>query len=161
MGSEVYVFDVDGVLLDVRERLERARSLARSREDFWRIFFSESLLDLDRPRQVAISMLLDRARRGLVAIVTGRPRRLLRRTIDQLTNLCGVPRSAIWRIEMRGEGDYRPGWVVKLERILGIVYEGYEVAEVHDDDEELLYRLRRHLPRARLYLHRGDSFEIL
>ncbi len=162
MGSaRVYVFDVDGVLLDVSERLRVARERARSRNQFWETFFSPQLLELDKPRRVGIDLLLDRARKGLIAIVSGRPRKLLSHTIKQLTHLCGIPAEAIWRIELRDEGDRRPSHVVKLEKVLGIAYEGFSIEEVHDDDEQYLHALRRYLPKARLYLHRGEAYEVL
>ncbi len=152
--DRVFVFDIDGVLLDVRERARRAEELSKGdRELFWRYFFSEDLLELDKPRREGIELLLDRAKKGLIAIVTGRPRKLYRATMKQLTEVCGIPREVIWRIEMRDDRDRRKSYLTKLEKILNILYEGYSVEEVHDDDEELLRAVRRYIPSAKLYLH--------
>ncbi len=160
---KVYVFDVDGVLLDVGERLRVAmeRCGGRKSDRFWNAFFSKELLDLDKPRSVGIELLRDRASKGLIAIVSGRPRKLLSETIKQLEKVCGIPRTLIWRIELREDGDRRPAKIVKLERILNILYEGFEVAEIHDDDIEFLNLARRYLPRTKLYLHTPTGFETL
>ncbi|HDJ83653.1 MAG TPA: hypothetical protein ENG44_01485 [Desulfurococcaceae archaeon] len=154
---KVYVFDIDGVLVDVSERLRRAKELSEgSRELFWKYFFSKELIELDKPRDIGIRLLIDRLKMGLVAIVTGRPKSLYYITLKQLKAI-NIPIEQIWRIEMRRDGDYRKSYIVKLERILNIVYEGYEIAEIHDDEEELLYRARIYLPKTRLYLHKNDS----
>jgi len=161
--GKVYVFDVDGVLLDVSERLRIAMEHCGGKRNdrFWSKFFSKELLSLDSPRSIGIELLKDRASKGLIAIVSGRPRRLENETIKQLVELCRIPRSLIWRLELRDDGDRRPAKIVKLERVLNILYEGFEIAEVHDDDVEFLNLVRRYLPKTKLYLHTPTGFETL
>ncbi len=157
MSMQIYIFDVDGVLLDVNERLRIAEEMSRgNKELFWQYFFSEDLLSLDKPRRIGIDLLLDRAKRGLIAIVTGRPKRLYRATIKQLEEI-GIPRNIVWRLEMRDNNDKRKSWIVKTEKILNIVYEGFEVIEIHDDDEEFLRYIKKKLPRTRVFLHRDNN----
>jgi len=150
----IYVFDIDGVLLDVSERLK----IALQSNDFWSVFFSKDLLYLDKPRVKGINMLRERAKKGLVAIITGRPEYLRKITIQQLKEL-GVY-NLIWRIYMRKRGDFRKAKIVKAEAIEQLIVEGYEVIEVHDDDIEVLNYVGKICPNAGLYLHRDNDVEI-
>jgi len=143
----------------VDERLKKAEELSRGKRDlFWHYFFSEELLELDEPNPVGIANLLDRASRGLIAIVTGRPRRLYRATVEQLKRV-GIPLERIWRICMRRDNDRRKSPIVKLEMVLELMYEGYEIAEIHDDDEEFLELATKRIPSAELYIYRGTLVE--
>ncbi len=152
----VFVFDIDGVLLDVRERLQVAEELSKGNRDlFWRYFFSEDLMHLDKSRPIGIKLLLDRLSRGFVAIITGRPESLRHITLKQLRT-SGIPVERIWRLDMRPRNDKRKSYRFKLERILSIHYEGFTIAEIHDDDEEVLSAIRRYIPNARLFLHTDD-----
>jgi len=166
--GEVYVFDVDGVLVDASERLREAlhrigvmdivhpRSLnPRLRARFWRVFLSEELLAYDRPRRVGINMLLDRLNRGVVLILTGRPYRLRRATLRELEE-AGIPvRRAL--LIMRPRGDRRRDYEFKSSVLRRIP----RVVEVHDDELEVLERVRRIHPSARLYLHFKDYYTII
>lgn len=143
--------------MDIRERLRLAEELSKGRKNlFWRYFFSEELLALDKPRLIGIQLLLDRLSRGLVAIVTGRPQRLRHITLRQLKML-GIPVKQIWRLEMQSDSNTRKSIYFKLETILSIYYEGFPVVEVHDDELEVLMSIRRYLPKTRLYLHSNDQ----
>lgn len=145
------------MLLDIRERLRLAEELSKGRKDlFWRYFFSEELLALDKPRPIGVQLLLDRLSQGLVAIVTGRPERLRHITLRQLKML-GIPVKQIWRLEMRSNNNTRESTHFKLETILSIYYEGFPIVEVHDDELEVLMAIRRRLPKTKLYLHSGDQ----
>ena len=147
----VYVFDIDGVLLDVNERFR----IAQNSDNFWRTFFSEELLELDRPRKIGIEILRDRAQSGLISIITGRPENLRRATINQLKEL-NIYR-LIWRIIMRKRNDKRKSYIVKCEALESLINEGYIVMEVHDDDVEVLIHIRRIFPDIKLFLHEGES----
>jgi len=164
--GDVYVFDVDGVLVDATERLREAlRRLGvssastpgeldpRLRQRFWEVFLSEDLLALDRPRSVGIQLLLDRLGRGVVLVLTGRPYRLYRATLRELQGF-GVPVDRVV-VSMRPRGDRRRDVEFKASVLARIP----KVAEVHDDELEVLEAARRLHPEARLFLHRGDSYE--
>ncbi|RLG87317.1 MAG: hypothetical protein DRO39_00820 [Thermoprotei archaeon] len=153
------IFDIDGVLLDVTLRLSKAQELARIlNRDFWDTFFSEELLSLDTPRRVGIELLRRCLARGLaVAIITGRPRRIYRETVEQLKRI-GVDVKFIWRILMRRNNDLRPSPIVKLELVKELVKMGGIVLEIHDDDEEFLRLVKHEIPGAHLYLHIGDTY---
>jgi len=151
----VYVFDIDGVLLDVSERLK----LALQSNDFWRTFFRKDLLHLDKPRAKGIDILRDRAQRGLIAIVTGRPEFLRKATIQQLRDL-GVY-DLVWRIYMRKRRDFRKTKIIKAEIVRQLIIEGFEIVEIHDDEIEVLSYVGKICPGAGLYLHRGNDVEVL
>ncbi|QOJ78845.1 hypothetical protein IG193_08890 [Infirmifilum lucidum] len=166
--GRVYVFDVDGVLVDASERLREAleRVGARgasspdelepwARQRFWELFLSEELLALDRPREVGIRLLLDRLGRGVVLVLTGRPYRLYRVTLRELSGF-GVPVEKVI-LSMRPRGDRRRDVEFKASVLARIP----DVAEVHDDEPGVLEAARRLHPGARLFLHRGDSYELV
>lgn len=166
---EYYVFDIDGVLVDPRRRLEIALSEAgigphelkadrwRKAREFWRAFLNPQLLALDEPRRTGISLLKDRASKGRILVVTGRPSRLRRDTILQLKDL-GVY-GLISALLMRRRGDYRPEWAVKPEILKRYVEDVYAVREIHDDNERTLRGYSKEFPGAKLYLHFDDEFE--
>ncbi len=150
-----YVFDIDGVLLDVSQRIVLAEELSHGNTSlFWHYFFSEELLQFDRPRRVGIDILLDRINKGIIIIVTGRPSRLRRITVSQLQSI-GIPISSIKEIHMRMDNDLRKSYLFKLETIENLLLKGYTILEVHDDDEEFLKRVRR-LTNSKLYLHSNN-----
>lgn len=153
VGNFAYVFDIDGVLLDVSQRIALAEKLSRGNTSlFWHYFFSEELLQFDRPRRIGIDILLDRIDKGAIIIVTGRPSRLRKITVGQLQSI-GIPISSIKEIYMRSNNDLRKSYLFKLETIEDLLLKGYTILEVHDDDEEFLKRIRRKLTNSKLYLH--------
>ncbi|ADM28721.1 HAD superfamily phosphatase [Ignisphaera aggregans DSM 17230] len=151
-----YVFDIDGVIFDVSKRLEIAKQCSRGDErEFWRYFFQEELLIYDIPRRIGIELLMDRLDRGRVVIVTGRPNRLRRATLDQLSS-AGIPVNRISEIYMRRDNDYRKGYIVKEEIIKYLLSRGMDIEEIHDDDEIFLKRIKT-LLSCKLYLHRDSE----
>lgn len=151
----IYVFDIDGVLLDVSERLK----IALQSSDFWSVFFSKDLLYLDKPRTKGIEILKERARRGLIVIITGRSEYLRKITIQQLKEL--EIYNLVWRMYMRKRGDFRKAKIVKAEAIKQLIVEGYEIVEVHDDEIEVLNYIGKICPYAGLYLHINNDVEVL
>ena len=152
----IYAFDVDGVIVDISERLKMARELSRgNRELFWRYFFSEELLVLDRPRDIGIKLVVDRSRKGSVIIITGRPSRLRKYTLEEVLRYTGIEPKAIF---MRGNCDYRPSPIVKVELIRRALSLGYDIVEYHDDSEEVLSHIRMEFPEIKLYLHEGYTY---
>lgn len=154
---KAYCFDMDGVLVDISERLRTANELSKEGYDFWRLFFSEDLIMLDKPRNVGIELLKDRAKLGSILIITGRPKRLKEITIDQLIRFAGVKPDGIF---MRMDNDYRPSVRLKIELLTRAIKEGYELIELHEDDEEVLKEVKREFPWIKLYLHSDNSFKV-
>lgn len=155
--STAYIFDIDGVLLDVSQRVFMAERLSNGDVLlFWKYFFSEELLQFDKPRRIGINTLLDRMARGAIILVTGRPSHLRRATLNQLQSI-GIPVSKIKHIYMRSSSDYRKSYLFKLEAIERMLSKGYVILEIHDDDEEFLKRVRERIANSRLYLHSGDQ----
>jgi Predicted phosphatases len=101
----VVVFDIDGVLVDCSERLEKSlEEVGATKDDlehspearrrFWRVFLSEKYMHLDRPVDAAVELLRERRKSYGVVIVTGRPKTLLKPTIKQLEDF-GIPFDAV------------------------------------------------------------------
>lgn len=151
-----FIFDVDGVLLDVSKRLSIAKQYSHGDErEFWKYFFQEELLKYDVPRRVGIELLFNKLNRGRVIIVTGRPNRLRMATFNQLSAI-GIPIDRISEILMRRDNDYRKGYIVKEEMIRILISKGINIEEIHDDDEIFLKRMRIVL-NCKLYLHRDTE----
>jgi len=117
------VFDVDGVVADVRHRLHHLETRPKD----WRSFFAGAAEDPPLAEGVALARRYG-AECDLVWL-TGRPARLREVTLRWLGRH-GLPAG---RLVMRGGGDFRPAPVVKLAA-LATLAEGREVAVVVDDD---------------------------
>jgi hypothetical protein len=123
------VFDVDGVVADVRHRLHHLhRRHANSRA--WHRFFAEAGTDpllSEGERLVA-----DLAREHEIVWLTGRPEWLRAVTLDWLGRH-GLPGD---ELHMRPDGDYRPARVYKLDVLRRLAPRG--IAAVIDDDPEVV-----------------------
>ncbi len=142
------VYDIDGVLVDPSERMEAARRAG----DFWKAFLDPGLLRLDKP----YSGLIERANRDIAAgrrvvLLTGRPERLRRATLDELRRF-GLNVEGVAALLMRHDRDRRPARLVKPELLEHYLGPGEEPAEVYEDEEEVALEIRRRFPRARVYL---------
>ncbi len=164
--GDVYVFDVDGVLVDASERLKAAlRSVGLEgyerpediepglRQAFWKVFLSPELLELDKPRETGIKLLLDRLGKGVVLILTGRPYRLFKSTVAQLKSM-GVPMERTILVmrpnsERRRDVDFKASVLARIQKLV----------EIHDDDLKVLEAARRLHPQARLFLHFDDNYK--
>jgi len=157
LASEAcYSFDVDGVVVDVSLRLEEARRAEALGGSFEDVFFDEHLIRrLDTPRPAGVEAVRDRARRGRVLVVSARPARLKRVTLEQFIRFTGVEPVAVL---LRPPGDFRPAKVVKAERLEEASKKICWVMEHHDDDEDVLTYLASRMPWLRLYLHYGDTY---
>lgn len=120
------VFDVDGVLADVRHRL---RHVERRPKD-WDAFFDAAVDDPPLPTGVALA--LESARDCEVVYVTGRPERCRQDTLDWFAEH-GLPPGTL---SMRRRDDRRPARVAKLE-LLRRLARGRTVAVVVDDDPQV------------------------
>ena len=117
------VFDIDGVLADVRHRL---RFVERKPKD-WDAFF-DAAVD-DPPLAQGVALARASAEDCEVVYVTGRPERCRQDTLDWFA-AHGLPEG---RLAMRPRGDRRPARVAKPE-LLRRLARGRTVAVVVDDD---------------------------
>lgn len=120
------VFDVDGVLADVRHRLHHVEHRPKD----WNAFFDAGVDDPPLPQGVALAQ--ESARDCEVVYVTGRPERCRQATLDWFARH-DLPEG---RLRMRREGDRRPARVTKPQ-LLGQLARGRVVAVVVDDDEQV------------------------
>lgn len=117
------VFDVDGVLADVRHRLSH---LERRPKD-WERFFSAAVDDPPLPQGLA--MAAEAAKECEVVYVTGRPERCRTDTLDWFRRH-GLPEG---HLHMRADRDRSPARVGKPQW-LARAARGRVVAFVVDDD---------------------------
>ena len=120
----VVVFDIDGVLADVRHRL---RFVERKPKD-WDSFFAA--MDSDGPLQTGISLAQERAAEGhRIVYLTGRNEDYREVTRDWLARH-GLPEG---RLVMRRADDRRPARVFKPAALRRIARDERVVAVVDDD----------------------------
>lgn len=126
------VFDIDGVLADVRHRLRHVR--ARPKD--WDAFFAAAVHD--PPHRQGVELALRHAADHEVLFLTGRPERTRRQTEAWL----GDHGLRGHRLVMRPEGDRRPAAVVKVE-LLRELARDRDLTVVVDDDPVVVDALRR------------------
>jgi phosphoglycolate phosphatase-like HAD superfamily hydrolase len=119
------VFDVDGVVADVRHRLHHLHG-RRS----WGGFFEEAHADGLLPEGAALAAEL--ALEHDIAWLTGRPE-WLRRTTQDWLDAHGLPAGELY---LRPHGDYRPAPRYKLDVLRQLAPRG--IAAVIDDDDEVI-----------------------
>lgn len=120
------VFDIDGVLADVRHRL---RFVERKPKD-WDAFF-DAAID-DPPLAKGVALAVASAKDCEVVYVTGRPERCRRDTLAWFARH-GLPPGTL---SMRRGRDFRPARVAKLELLRRLAGDR-AVAVVVDDDEQV------------------------
>lgn len=126
------VFDIDGVLADVRHRLAFVQSVPKS----WGDFFGRAHLDavLEPGRQLVHATI---AARHPVVYSTGRPEHCREDTVEWLA-AHGLPDAPLY---MRSDADRRPGRVTKLELARRLRAQS-GVAFLVDDDPVVVEALR-------------------
>jgi hypothetical protein len=117
------VFDVDGVVADVRHRLHH---IARPPKN-WRRFFAAA--GGDPALAVGVSLAREYARDHRLVWLTGRPE-YLRPVTEQLLTRHNLP---VTELLMRPPGDRRPARDYKASRLARLAETG-EVAVIVDDD---------------------------
>jgi hypothetical protein len=124
--------DLDGVLADVRHRL----TYVERRPKDWDAFFAAAIRDPVLPEGRAV---VDRlvAEGHEVVWVTGRPERCRRDTVEWLRRN-GFPEAELY---MRGNRDYRPSRVIKVDVLRGLARRKPVVVAV-DDDTAVVAALR-------------------
>ncbi len=128
------VFDIDGVLADVRHRVHHVTG---SRRD-WDAFFAGAPLDPvleDGRRMLAAEVAAGRR----AAYLTGRPERCRADTVAWLAEH-GLPSG---ELIMRPDVDRRPARLFKAEA-LGVLARTCDIHLVVDDDPQVVVTLRQH-----------------
>ncbi|KUL38516.1 phosphatase domain-containing protein [Actinoplanes awajinensis] len=126
------VFDVDGVVADVRHRLKHLASRPKN----WQAFFAAA--DRDEPLQPGLDLVHRYVRDHQLVWLTGRPERL-RVVTERWFADHGLPAG---RLLMRPDNDRRAARDYKSDRLRRLAAGG-TVAVVVDDDPEVVARLRR------------------
>ncbi len=120
------VFDIDGVLADVRHRLPHLEQ----RHKDWDAFFAAA--PDDPPLAAGVALAIESAKDCEVVYVTGRPERCREDTLQWFARH-GLPPG---RLSMRSGRDRRPARLAKPE-LLRRLAAGRVVAVVVDDDPEV------------------------
>jgi phosphoglycolate phosphatase-like HAD superfamily hydrolase len=124
------VFDIDGVVADVRHRLHHLEGRHRS----WDAFFSAAGHDSLLPEGAAL--VADLARQHDIVWLTGRPE-WLREVTSRWLAEHGLPGT---ELHLRPAGDYRPAPRYKLDVLRRLRPRG--VAAVVDDDDAVVQAAR-------------------
>lgn len=125
------VFDLDGVVADVRHRLHYLDRRPKN----WARFFAAA--DRDPPLAEGVDLAREYAKSHVLVWLTGRPERLRRLTVDWLARH-DLPTELL---VMRPNGDRRPSRDFKAAQLATLAVEA-EVSIVVDDDPEVVARLR-------------------
>ena len=145
----VAVFDIDGVLVDVTERMRASLEevgagdvcdpdllRGEQRKRFWDVFLSSKYIHLDRPRRAGIE-LLNRAREEgkVIVLLSSRRGGMVKDTIKQMTDI-GVE----WDVLVhRAEGYTREfARDYEFKRDFVKEYLGGFVSELHDDFDRII-----------------------
>lgn len=120
------VFDIDGVLADVRHRVHHLEGRRKN----WGGFFNAAPRDGVHPEGYALAT--EAARDCDIAYVTGRPE-WCRADTEEWLSRHGFPEGDL---RMRRNGDHRPAHLAKLH-LLERLARGRVVAVVVDDDPDV------------------------
>lgn len=120
------VFDIDGVLADVRHRLHFLETKPKN----WSGFFRAAIDD--PPLAEGVALCQESAMDCEVVYVTGRPEQCRDDTVAWFDRH-GLPQG---RLSMRGAGDRRPALLAKPQLLRRLAH-GRVVAVVVDDDEQV------------------------
>ena len=132
MNRPLAVFDIDGVLADVRHRLHHVEG---ARKD-WDAFFGAA--PDDPPLAQGVALALESANDCDVVYVTGRPERCREDTLAWFRRH-GLPEG---RLSMRRDGDRRPARLAKPQLLRSLARDRV-VAVVVDDDAQVCAAYRK------------------
>ncbi|GAA2607122.1 hypothetical protein GCM10010399_42590 [Dactylosporangium fulvum] len=132
MDSSLAVFDIDGVVADVRHRL---RHLDRRPKD-WARFFAAA--GRDPALEEGIELARRYAQEHILVWLTGRPEHLRQVTTDWLHQY-DLPAELLF---MRPAGDRRPAREFKAGQLARMARES-TIEIVVDDDPEVVAKLRK------------------
>jgi hypothetical protein len=119
------VFDIDGVVADVRHRLHHLK-----RRHAWNAFFDAA--DQDGLLPEGAALVADLGQEHEIVWLTGRPEWLRRTTSDWLAEH-GLPDGELY---LRPNADYRPAPQYKVSVLRTLAPRG--IAAVIDDDDEVV-----------------------
>lgn len=122
----IAVFDVDGVVADVRHRLHHIERRPKN----WTTFFLAAKDDPPLPEGLALAA--DLARHHEIVWLTGRPN-WLRSTTESWLQSHDLPGA---EVHMRGDGDRRPARFYKLSALARLAPRS--IAAFIDDDAEVV-----------------------
>ena len=126
------VFDIDGVLADVRHRLVHLQSRPKD----WDAFFTGAACDPAHREGLALAH--EAAARGArVVYLSGRPERTRALTLAWLERV-GAPQGPLL---LRAEGDRRPARVIKVAALRSLAAQG-PLAVLVDDDPDVVAAVR-------------------
>ncbi len=128
----VAVFDIDGVLADVRHRLHHVASRPKD----WEAFFGAAPGDPALPQGLAAVTTAAGAGHAVIYL-TGRPERCRVATVDWLAAQ-GLPSGELF---MRADTDRRPARITKVATLRRLTRR-YEVAVFVDDDAAVVEAVR-------------------
>jgi phosphoglycolate phosphatase-like HAD superfamily hydrolase len=131
VGSPLVVFDIDGVLADVRHRLHYLATRPKN----WDGFFAAA--KNDQVLEVGAEFAKRAAATHEIVYLTGRPERLRTATQSWLDE----QQLPAGRLVMRPEGDRRPSAVVKLHELRRLRRES-KVEMLVDDDPSVVEAAR-------------------
>ena len=134
---KIAVFDLDGVLIDCSERLQKCLQESNNKRNklFWDCFLSDKYMYLDKPITEMIELAKYLDDRGIkIAIVSGRRKDTqYEATLKQLTEF-EIPTHFLY---LRNPGDLRKDWQYKKDVILELMRIG-EVILVVDDSIDVV-----------------------
>jgi hypothetical protein len=119
------VFDIDGVVADVRHRLHHLEH-----PKSWTGFFRDAADDPLLPE--GARLVKDLGDRHEIVWLTGRPERLRRTTVNWLAEH-GLPGT---ELHLRPDHDYRPARLFKVGVLTGLAHRN--IAAFVDDDNEVI-----------------------
>ena len=151
----IVIFDLEGVLIDNSRRLRYAldrvgakdvRSLSYpKRGKFWKIFLDRNLAHkLDTVNMVGLEMLVDRAKKHRIAIVSGSPCQIVKDHMEKINMMLGKMGEKVeigYIFCRKGTREKAPEF---KERIIKRLLLEDEVVEIHDDDERVLERAKKY-----------------
>lgn len=126
------IFDIDGVLADVRHRVHHVATKPKD----WDAFFAAAVEDppLEEGLEL-VGLVLERGH--LICYVTGRPERCRQDTLDWFTRH-GLPAAPL---HMRADSDRRPARITKLMTARRLARE-FDIYVFVDDDAAVVASLR-------------------
>jgi hypothetical protein len=125
----VAVFDIDGVVADVRHRVHHVAGRWKDWDAFFETADEDPLLD------VGAALVHDLALQHDIVWLTGRPE-WLRRTTARWLEDAGLPCESL---NMRPSHDYRPARFYKLDRLKAIhAHAAGGIAAFIDDDPDVI-----------------------
>lgn len=155
---EAAVFDIDGVIADISERLKKAlepfgkknvEELSREeKKKFWEEFLNPQLIKLDKPKVETIEYIKRLSGKGVkIIIITGRNEEKQKvETIEQLKSW-NIPYDEIY---FRRKGDLRREEIYKKSVIKSLLKRGYRIIELWEDNQRVIDSIRGLIPEAKI-----------